>query len=349
MRLKIIQKYLIQQIIPQFFLAVFIFSFIVCLVELFTYQSKFSFGFDLWFWSKMIFFLLLQNAVLIIPISFFYAFLVSLGEMMLQNEIIALKSCGFSYFILLKPALYTALFLSLTCFFIGGFLKPLGYKSVKKIFSDFIQKKNVQLIKEGVFNDGFFEYIIYAEKVNSSEKLMDNIILIPKKSSSQDNSVIFARSGKLYQTDNAAVMLFQLNNGSFNHYSDGFQELGFEKASIKLSHSDNYEMGSFDRKKNIISLWFERNQGRGVKMELIKIINDSLLPLVFFIFGFGFFGVISKPNRGFSFLTTIVVISFYYSSEFIKGTGLGPYIEASIPNIVISITGLFFIYRSSKR
>ncbi|HLD74990.1 MAG TPA: LptF/LptG family permease, partial [Bdellovibrionota bacterium] len=118
MKLKIIQKYLIFELLPQFFMAMFIFSFITCLAELFTQQNNFSFGFDFVFWSKISFFLLLQNAALIVPISFFYACLVSLGQMILQNEIIALKSCGFSYFILLRPLLLMATCLSIICFLV---------------------------------------------------------------------------------------------------------------------------------------------------------------------------------------------------------------------------------------
>ena len=334
---------------PQFFLAMFIFSFIICLVELFTYQSKFPLGLDILFLFKIGFFLVLQHAALIIPISFFYACLVSLGSLISQNEIIALKSCGFSYFILLKPALLTAIFLSVVCFFIGGFLKPWGYKSVKHIFSDFVQKKNVQLIKEGVFNEGFFEYIIYVEKIQKKEKKMDNIILIPKGSSTLNGSVVFAKTGVLYQTEDSSVMILQLNNGSYNQYSGDFQKLSFGKANIKLTYSEVYEMGSHDKKRNIIDLWMGRNEGRGAKLELAKIINNSLLPLVFCLFGLGFFGIFAKPNRALSFLVTMSVISFYYTSRIIGHAGAGPYLEASFPNILISIIALFFIYRSGKR
>ena len=144
-------------------------------------------------------------------------------------------------------------------------------------------------------------------------------------------------------------MILQLNCGSYNQYSDDFQKLSFGKANIKLTYSEVYEMGSHDKKRNIIDLWMGRNEGRGAKLELAKIINNSLLPLVFCLFGLGFFGIFAKPNRALSFLVTMSVISFYYTSRIIGHAGAGPYLEASFPNILISIIALFFIYRSGKR
>jgi len=357
MRLKIIQKYLIFELIPQFFMAMFIFSFILCLVELFTYQNKFSFGLDLIFWSKISFFLLLQNASLIIPISFFYACLASLGTMISQNEIIALKSGGFSYLIFFKPLLLISVFLSLLCFIIGGFCGPWGYKTAKNIVAGFIQKNNVQLIKEGVFNDGFFEYIIYIEKIDSSTKSLKNIILFPKEKNEalpHNNQVIFARSGKLFQYDNPFTIIVQLMHGVYNQYTDSFQKMSFEKANIKLDYLDPIQEGKAEKKKDFIALLSESSIAPLSKIEVYRIINNSLIIIAFCLFGFGFLGMLATPSRALSFLVTISVATLYYGytttvRRIIERTDFNIPLMVSLPTLLLFILSFYFMYRASKR
>ena len=356
-RLKIIQKYLIYELAPQFFMAVFIFSFVLSLVELFTYQNKFSFGFDILFWSKISFFLLLQNASLIIPISFFYACLSSLGFMISQNEVIAIKSCGFSYLIFLKPLLFLGFFLSLLCFSIGGFMGPWGYKKATDILADFIQKKNVQLIKEGMFNEDFFEYVIYIEKIDQVTKTLKNIILFPKQKGEQllnNNQVIFAQSGMLFQNDDPFMIIVQLKDGTYNQYSDGFQKVSFEKANIKLNYSNTLQEGKAEKKKDFITLLSESSTGPLSKIEVYKIINNSFIVIAFCLFGFGFLGMFATPNRALSFLVTISVASFYYGyiatiRTIIQSADFAIPIMVSLPTLLLFILSFYFIYRARKR
>ena len=86
------------------------------------------------------------------PASIIIAVIVVFGLMNKNNEIIALKASGISIYYLIKPCLYSGIFLGFFIFFIGESIVPVTMSKVNQIrYSDFKNNTRAYTAKEDVW------------------------------------------------------------------------------------------------------------------------------------------------------------------------------------------------------
>ena len=341
--------------LPPFLMAVFILSFILYIVDFFALQEEFVSSVSFGLWLKISYYILLEKASLILPMAFLFSCLVSLSQLSNQNEIIAVKSAGMSSFIYLKPLFVISIAFCVLSFITAGFLEPISYRNIKNIFTRVVEDKDVALLKEGVFNENFFQYIIYIEKIDKREGQLNNVVVIKDDESKKNSTnIIFAKRGYLHKQVEPLMLILQLEEGTYNPNSEDFKKIDFQKAHIKFEHSSKWIVGKEEKKKDIVSLFHESKNNLSAYIEFHKKSNLSLASLFFALFAFGFWGGLQHMSRGSSFLVMLLVLLGYYTSyllvDRIEGishfqTGL----IIALPNFILLITSLFFIYRARQR
>ncbi len=339
-----------------FLMAVCILSFILYVIDFYSLKEEFISSVNFITWLKISFYILLEKASLILPMGFLFSCLVSLSQLSNQNEIVAVKSAGVNPIIFLKPLVFVSILFCVLCFIIAGFLEPVSYKNIKYIFTHVIESKNVTLLKEGIFNENFFHYIIYVEKIDKREGQLNNVVVIKNDESSKTSTnIIFAKRGYIHKQLEPLMIILQLEGGTYHLGSEDFKKVDFQKAHIKFEHANKWIMGREAKKKDIVSLFNASKKDSSAYLELHKKTNLSLASVFFALFAFGFWGILQRMNRGISFLAMLVVLFGYYLSYIVAerfSSSLSHFeigFIMALPNFFLLILSLFFIYWAHQR
>jgi lipopolysaccharide export system permease protein len=117
---------------------------------------------------KMAMFMAISFLPIVLPLAFLISVLVGFSRFSSDSELIAMKACGISMGRiatgLMIPALITsALTLKLTLTWV-----PWGEASFKRAEAKLGNSRAVSAIREGTFTTGFFDLLVFADKVDTA-------------------------------------------------------------------------------------------------------------------------------------------------------------------------------------
>lgn len=359
MKLSILQKYLIKEFISSFFIALFILSFILSTAQLFEIQNKTSGSLGFIDSLIMCFYILVEYSHLIIPMSLLYSLLLVFAKLTTQHEIIALNSCGVTKYIFIKPILFISLFFFFSSLLLSGFAAPICYQKLKLKLFDVIQKKSMTFLQEGIFNEDFFHYIIYIEKIDKQSNELKNIILFNKNQS--DNSfhpegIIFAQSGFLNVQATPFSIMFYLKNGVYNFpMKEGVQKVEFHNAALRLNTKFPIREGFYEKKQMLDVLFSNRNKDSMHRYVFDEKLNLSLASALFGFLALALTFLSYQFNKGLALLLTLGFVFVYfgyfkYLMSILGSLKMGyiPYLMA-IPNVIVLFISCFILYRAYNR
>ena len=176
--MSIIHKYWLREFIKFFLIVqVIVLCIFVCIDYLSNINKFLKFDFALLNGFKYVALKIPFMLVQLTPASIIIAVIVVFGLMNKNNEIIALKASGISIYYLIKPCLYSGIFLGFFIFFIGESIVPVTMSKVNQIrYSDFRNNTRAYTAKEDVWlkqdnNIIRFKYFNYQDKTVSGISL----------------------------------------------------------------------------------------------------------------------------------------------------------------------------------
>lgn len=356
---KILDKYILRQVIEMFIMGVCIFTSIIfasdTFITLIKQISMFGIPFKV---ALMIIILNLPSVIVMtIPMGVLLSTVMTLNRLSLASEITVMRACGIGLNRIAKPIFIFAIVMSVSSFFINESLVPVTSKQSKDLALWALGQKN---IPDGKQNFVFKElndhgslkrlfYVGYAE-----DKVLHNITVLDtaKEGTIQ---VLQAREGKtspegwdfekgaIYTVGNDGQLL---NTTLFDNSVVKFgldlskelnknvaKEMNFTKLA-KYIHENNAD----DEQKSI--MWIELYDKIALPLTTIALVLIGV-PLA-----------ITPPrvryNRGFLF--SILIIFAYYliralSISFGEAGSLAPFLAAWMPNIVLTCLGVLLYYK----
>ena len=166
--------------------------------------------------SNVDFFTMLNLVVLAIPQFLLYTFPFSslsasamvIGNLNSTNELLALRSCGFSLKDIFKPILLLALVISLLCFTVADILLPLSSNRYQQLYVELLTKTPGVELKSNSSNV-FDDFLITNGEVK--DNIINDIVLIADESNS--SYLINSEKGELNYLDiNNLIYSLELNN-----------------------------------------------------------------------------------------------------------------------------------------
>ncbi len=85
---------------------------------------------------------------LILPLSLLLGVLITIGLMGKNNELTAIKSCGISTFLILKPIFFTGLFFTFLLFVFAEIIVPVSSAKMNRIWFHEVQKRSFSVSRE---------------------------------------------------------------------------------------------------------------------------------------------------------------------------------------------------------
>ncbi len=326
-KLKLLDKYILKQVIEMFIMGVLVFTSIIFASDTFITLIKQIAKYGIPF--KIAFILVILSLpsvfVMTIPMGILLSTVMTLNKLSLDSELTVMRACGMGFNRIAKPVFAFAIVMAIVSFVINETVVPVMTKQSKDLALWSFSQKNVPDGKhnftfEEVADNGGLKRLFYVEFCEN--KKLHNITLLDM---SKDDTihVLQAKEGGTSPDG------WLFNNGIVYTIAD--------KGKVLNS--------TFFVTKGI-----EPDKKRSLQINLYDKIALPLTTIVLVLIGIPL--AITPPrvryNRGFLF--SILIIFAYYliralSISFGEAGTLPALIAAFLPNIVLTISGIALYYR----
>ncbi len=197
---KILDKYILRQVIEMFLMGVFVFSTIIFASDVFTTLIKQIAKFGIPF--KIAFIMILLNIpsviVLTIPMGVLLSTVMTLNRLSLSSEITVMRACGIGLNRIAKPIFAFAIVMALSSFFINESVVPVMAKQSKDLALWALGQKNIpdgkqNFVFKELTDNGVLKRLFY---VGSCEKKTLHNVTVLDNSKSGTIQILQAREGK---------------------------------------------------------------------------------------------------------------------------------------------------------
>lgn len=355
--MKLLDKYILKQIIEMFVMGVLIFTSIIfasdTFITLIKQISMYGIPFKIAF---LIIILHLPSVfVMTIPMGVLLATVMTLNSLSLNSEITVMRACGIGINRIAKPIFIFSVIMALTSFFLNETVVPVMTKQSTDLALYAFSKKNIPEGKENftfkeIKDSGTLKRLFYVGDCTDGNLHNITVLDASKEGTIQ---ILQAREGETTEDG------WKFQKGAIYTVTDNGKALDttmFDHTTIKFGMDLSKEMNrNLANEHNFIQLCkFLANSYSEKKRTLsISLFDKIALPLttvVLVLIGVPL--AITPPrvryNRGFLF--SILIIFAYYliralSISFGEAGALAPLIAAFMPNIILTIVGIGLYYR----
>lgn len=357
--LKILDKYILKQVIEMFLMGVFVFTTIIFASDTFITLIKQIAKFGIPFKVAFIIILLNLPAVIVmtIPMGVLLSTVMTLNRLSLSSEVTVMRACGIGLNRIAKPIFIFAIVMALSSFFINETVVPVMTKQAKDLALWALGQKNIPDGKENfVFKElndgGTLKRLFYVGYCN--KKTLHNVTVLDN---SKDGTiqVLQAKEGKTspkgWEFEKGAAYTIANNGQVLNTtlFDTSVVKFGLD-LSKEMNKNLAKEMNFTKLMKYLTKSDISDKERQIYTIELFDKIALPLTTLVFVLLGVPL--AITPPrvryNRGFLF--SILIIFAYYlvralSISFGEAGSLLPFLAAWLPNIILTIWGTWLYYK----
>lgn len=232
--MKIVTRYLFQEILPPFFVGIILLTFVILLEELFELtELVVNKGVPFTGIIKVLLLQIPDTFTLTVPMSFTIAVLMAYGRMNADNEILVLRSSGFSLQQLIIPPLLLGIVLSASLLTIKqwGLPQISSYKS--QILSELKLTNPLGLMHPKTYTE-LPPYTIYADEIDDDR--LTGIYLEDR--GGEHTRIIYSERGRWTKSKTEGFQL-ELRNGTLHQKSsdDNYRVLNFDRQVIHFDPS----------------------------------------------------------------------------------------------------------------
>lgn len=366
--LKIIDRYLLREIITPFIVILCIITFVLLMGKILQLMDlMINKGVRFIDISRLFLYLMPSFLVFTIPISLFVAILMGLGRLSSDNEITTLRACGISLYRLSYPVAIISLGAFILASVVSMYLVPHSKFATKNLLFTIAQHKASIGIKEKVFNDDFKGILLYAETIPAHGNFMEGVIVSDTRFSEEAHTII-AKRAYLLSDPNQMTVTLRLENGS-THMVDAhlknYRTMNFSVYDITLDIESAISEEKKARAKTAseftLSEILEKIQttspNEGELRELLLELNRKIA-LPFSCIVFGILGIplaIRSPRaaKSWGFVVGVFFVLIYYliriGAEALAETGkLSPFLGSWTPHVIFLAGAIFLFTRAAQ-
>ena len=261
----------------------------------------------------------------ILPMGLLFAVIMTYSRMSNDSEIVAFKAIGLDMKRLSLPALVLGIAVGVLSAKVSFQLAPWGNRQFELLIAKLGQTKASISIKEGVFSEGFFDLVVYANKVDSKNGLLGDVFIFDERDSDLPLTII-AREGQMIQdtVNQSQTASIRLIDGNI-HRSNRDSSTKIDFMAYDLNLSDPIQEAI--KEKSVLSLTLAElrqalekegptsQTGRRLTIEYHKRLALSIGCILFALIGVGLGTTTNRRNaRSGSMVTCLAVIVGYWVS-----------------------------------
>lgn len=359
--IKIIDKYIISELIKPFLMVIM--AFIVVMISVRLGEDIESIVRDkipALIIIRTILYKIPDYIVQSLPIAYLMATLLTTSRFSRDHETTALRAAGIKFKRLMIPILFLSVIVSSLGFLINEYIVPISIKQSQKAIDEYAKYKKQGLIDNNVYFRGIDNSFFHVQRIDRDRQEMENIV-IADIDLNKDRTIILAKTGKWHGTNwelKEGLIHFYKKDSPFVYKEEKFKNK-FINSKIRideiLEEQKNPGDLSTKRLKELITL----RKAAGFEAKELEVEYYLKYARAFATF---FSATISAP-LGFIFARlgnyigvalSIILIFIYYVAESIgRSVGLNgiipPLIAAWSSNIVFAINGLILLWQVDRR
>lgn len=355
-------RYIFFETLPAFLLGVAVFVGLVLMLQgLRLTEFVLVHGVKLSTIGEMMLYLCTSFLPVILPMSLLFAVLLTYSRLSNDSEIVAFKALGLSMSSLTIPAVVLAVAATLMSAQTSFYLGPWGNRKFEVLINELGRQKAAAAIKEGVFSEGFFDLVVYANKVDSKTGQLNNVFIYDERDAKAPVTII-AKQGNILQESSREGLsaLLRLNSGNIHRTNeDTYTKVDFASYDINLFNP--FELS--EKKKSPPSMTLDElavelkkkdldpKQFRKLEIEYHRRWSLSAACLIFALLGVGLGTVTNRrSSKGGGFVMCLVLLVsywiFYLSAESVARNG---WLHASVALWLVNALFFAFAVRSLKQ
>jgi lipopolysaccharide export system permease protein len=367
---KIIDRYLLKEILVPAGIGMGIFTFIFLVSKLFrVMEMVVDNGIPLGYAIELFLCLIPAFLVFVLPMALLLGILMALARLSADNEIIALKTSGVGLYRLSPPVIFLSVITFLFTSFLVFYAVPWGSKNFHETLFRLAGTKAKLDVKERIFNATFGDLVIYVNKVSQGGKGLEGVMIHDERDP-QMNSTIVARRGYLSSNPQAQKLVLHLFDGSIHSQEakeETYRTINFnayqftiflqeeiekvrQKAKVRMLEK---EMSVADLRNKIKGM---KEEGKNIRPQLVELHFKFAIP-----FGAFIFGLVGLPlgvqrtqsGRSWGFVLSFFIFLLYYVL-YCQGKNLGasgvisPPLAAWFPNITLGALGIYLLVKTAR-
>ena len=362
-----VHKYIFSEIWPAFLASLAVFIFIVLAARMLqllewiiTYGAS---PLDV----LIIVLSLLPGAILFaLPATILMAVLVAYLRLSGDNEIVALKTSGFSFYQMVPPALLVSFIALFAALLISLGAAPWGTRTFKQFLFDLAYSKADIGIKERVFSDPFQGITFYVNSFSPKDRQMEDIFLVDRRDPSMTNTIT-AKSGRILIHPKSRVVTVHFEDGAVfttDKKLESARTVKFSTYKLTIDASDlmasassrvkgRKEMGIREILQRLKSNPEAGTDNNEVAVELMERFSIPIAVFLMGLIGVPLGAQIKSGGRLVGVVVSLLIFLLYYLSlvgmRNIGETGkLSPYVAPWIPVLLLAAIGVFLVRKASR-
>ncbi|MEW6056703.1 MAG: LptF/LptG family permease [Bdellovibrionota bacterium] len=332
-----------------FFMFVFLMFQVVRLADFFI-----NHGAGLTLLAKMTLYISAAFLPVVLPVSFLVAILVGFGRLSADSEIVAFKASGISLYRLYLPVGLISAVVAAMVFYLTYYYIPWGTREFKRSYVKLGNTKVVSNLKEGTFTEGFFDLLVYADKVDADSNSISGVFIFDERDAKNPMAVL-ARDGLVIplktQSELSSAAVLKLNGGSI-HRSDlarqYYEKIDFDEYRLMLKveegktadirYAKTLDSDELIRQMDTYKAEYSRYQEYAT--EYWKRIGLAIAPLIFGVLGVGLGVVRMRSVKSNALFVAFGVIILYWGMH-IAGASLSekgivsPFWSMQLANLIV--------------
>lgn len=345
MKLKLIHKYIIKELIPIFFLGNIFFVLLLLLDKLMSLSDLFfTKNVPAWLIIQTIILYMPSFLVITIPTSALLAVIFVFGRMSSESEIIAMRAAGAGKRFFIIPTLIFAFGVFLFGVMMSVWLMPKGSAMASENILTMAKLVSIKDIKEKELYEELTGYVFYADKkINDTH--YKKLIIIDKTK----DSVITAESAEITPNGDAGLIMKLAKGRIVTIRDDGMHStINYDNFTINtpLVNADNITVRS-ERLMTLKELKANFNSGDPIfKFEYSKRFSMPFAAMIMCVLGMSIGMYFHRSGKTMAIPSTVVLVVMYNTmflvAQNIASSGnADPYLAAWIPNIIFGLISIY--------
>ena len=367
LRIRKIDRYVFTETLSPFLAGIFFFAFVFILFQMLRMAEELIVNnAPLSLTLKLLWTLIVNFLPLGIPVSFLVGVLFAFSRLSGDSEIVAMKAGGMSMIQIARPVFLLSFIVSIVALFLTLNWAPWSEVASRNTLLKIGNRRFASAINEGTFTTGFFNLLLFTERVNNRAGRMENVFIYDERDEKHPVTVI-SKTGELIRVqsgeDDLGGIVMQLQDGSI-HQSDeheaSYTKVNFQTYQIFFDIPDSTGKFGWRPKmhsaKDLLGKIRNPEATPEEKMELDtefwRRISIAIAPILFVFLGIGFGTVRTRGARFGVMIIAFVTMAIYWQLQvtaiFIGEKGmLPPWLAMEIPNIVVALAGAISFKRAS--
>jgi len=365
--MRILDRYVIREIIPPFLIALLVFTFILIIPFIIDLAEQMIAKGVPWTTLLQLMGTLVPGvAALTIPMALLIGILVAMGRLSADREVVVLMACGVSPYRLLQPIL----FLGVICWGVSSWVlleaMPNANQTFREISNTIVMDRAEGEVRPRVFFEDFPNLVLYVNEVPMGGTGWNDVLAADSRDPAQQ--VIFlAKHGRMVIDREARTIQMVLEDGT-RHRTDlnnpnAYEVARFQSTILTLDPETVFPRtgpARGDRELSIEELNAKgeemRAQGISPHNQVMEIHKKFSIPVACFVFallGLALGASSRKDGKLAAFVLGIGVIFAYYvlmygGEALAKGHWMPAWLAMWLPNFLLGFAGIALLASRSR-